>query len=99
MPPECHEERRGCAACVPLVKSTSDGKSVLAADMVLDNSDVPTQIIFIKPDKTTVEGYGSEFLLQQLSGEITNLKEYSCNPTMEFAWMLFKRPTTLTVSV
>ena len=79
-----------CAACVPLVKSTSDGKNVMAADMVLDNSDVPTQIIFIKPDKTTVEGYGSEFLLQQLSGEIANLKEYSCNPTMEFAWMLFK---------
>lgn len=79
-----------CAACIPLVKSTADGKHVLAADIILDNSKVPTQIIFVKPDKTTVEGYGSEFLIQQLGGEISNLKDYSCNPTMEFAWMLFK---------
>ncbi len=80
--------RDHCPVWTPLVKTSANGELSITVDVVLDNSDVPTQIIFIKPDKTVVEGSGSEFLLEHI-GNIENLKDYTCNPTTELSWILF----------
>ena len=77
-----------CQAWAPLVKTTNSGGKVITMEIVLDNSDAPTQILILKPGGTVVEGEGSEFLLNQI-GSIENLKNYMCNPIAEFSWILY----------
>lgn len=75
-----------CPAWAGLVKEAADGTKTLPMEVVLDDSEVPTQILFIKGN-TAIEGEGSEFLLSQI-GSLENLKDYQCGPIAEFSWIL-----------
>lgn len=81
-------------ACLPdcpvwnhLVRESATEKKVFSAELVLDGSEAPTNLMFLKPDGSLTEGSGSQFLLDEI-GSLQNLKDYACNPTLELAWIL-----------
>ena len=79
--------KKSCPMWFPLVKLSMTDESVLSVDVVLDNSDAPTQILILNTDKSIVEGSGSEFLLENIGG-LENIKDYTCNPVLELTWVL-----------
>jgi hypothetical protein len=82
-----YRELEECPAWIPMVKTSFTGDKVLMVDVVLDQSDVSTQILLMKSDNTMVEGSGVDFLNLHIGG-VANLKDYCCNPIMELAWIM-----------
>ena len=78
-----------CKSWIPLVKTTFSGEKVLTVDIVLDNSEAATQLLIMQEDMTMLEGSGSDFLTTAIGG-VENLKDYTCNPTLELAWVMFR---------
>ncbi len=72
-----------------MVKESPSEKKVISAEMVLEGSEAPSNLMFLKPDSTLVEGTGIQFLTGEI-GHLQNLKDYSCNPILELAWILHR---------
>lgn len=70
-----------------LVKTSTSGKKVFAAELILEGGEHPTEIIIMKPGHEDVIGHGADFLITQI-GNFQNLEDYLCNPILEFSWIL-----------
>ena len=70
-----------------LVKTSTSGKRVFAAELILEGGEHPTEIIIMKPGHEDVIGHGADFLITQI-GNFQNLEEYLCNAILELSWIL-----------
>ena len=77
-----------CPSWLSLVKTSFTGNKVLMVDVVLDNSDASTQMLIMKNDQL-LEGSGKDFLDENIGG-VQNLKDYTCNPVLELAWIMHR---------